>query len=128
MGANVTQVGGATQIELYFRNYTYATALSDLNDLEMVLFTDLDRLGYKNASSSLRKLLEDASGSSNITEGCILYADANGRATFNANFKIDGSGYIELPEFPYGWSFNGTATTFEIYKDGSPIGVVLAGV
>lgn len=128
MGANVTQVSGATEIELYFRNYTYATALSDLNDLEMVLFTDLDRLGYKNADSSLRKLLEDASGSSNITEGCILFADADGRATFDADFKVDGDGYITLPEFPYGWSFHATADMFEIYKDGSPIGVVLAGV
>lgn len=125
MGSNINQVPGATEIELYFRNYTYATALSDLSNGEMVLFTDLERLGYRDFSGSLRKIVEESSGSSNITEGCILYADSDGRATFDADFKVDGDGYINLPEYPYGWSFNFTATGIEIYKDGSPTGIKL---
>jgi hypothetical protein len=127
MASNITQISGATEIRLYFRNYTYASALSDLAALETVNFTDLDRVGYKNTAGTLQKFMEDASGSSNIPEGHILFADANGRATSEAGFEYDGSA-ITLPAFEYGWSFHFTNTTMEIYKNGASIGVVLAEV
>lgn len=127
MAANITEIEGATEIELYFRNYTYATALSDLNSLEAVNFTDLDRVGYKNTSGSLRKFMEDASGSSNIPANRILYTDANGRATSLAGFTFDGTA-VMLPAFSYGWSFHITSTTFELYKDGADIGIKLGEI
>lgn len=91
MGTNVTQISGATEIELYLRNYTYATALSDLPKLSMVLFTDLDKLGYKNAAETLRKILEDASGSSNTPEDRIFFADSAGRAASSEDLEFDGT-------------------------------------
>jgi len=127
MGANVTEISGATEIELYFRNYTYATALSDLDPLEMVNFTDLDRVGYKNTSGSIRKFMEDSTTNSNIPANRILYTDANGRATSNSGLTFDGTS-LALPAFQYGWSFHVTSTKMEIYKDGAPIGIVLAEI
>ena len=91
MGQNVTEISGATEIEMYFRNYTYSTALSDLPQLSMVLFTDLDKLGYKNAAETLRKILEDASGSTNTPEERIFFADSAGRATSSDDLKFDGT-------------------------------------
>jgi hypothetical protein len=127
MASNITQISGATEIELYFRNYTYASALSDLNNLCAVLYTDLVRVGYKDPSGTLRKFMEDASGSSNIPASRILYTDANGRATSSSTLTYDGTS-ITLPAFAYGWSFHITADKFELYKDGSDIGICLAEV
>lgn len=134
MGSNITQIPGATEVEIYFRNYTYATAVSDLAALAGVHFTDLDRLGYKNTGGTLRKLMEDASGSSNIPDESVLIADSNGRVTFDANLTWDGtdltigSGYAAT--LSDGWSFHCTSTTLEIYKNGAQIGngIIIAGV
>lgn len=127
MASNVTQVSGATEIKLYFRNYTYASASSDMDALEMVHFTDLERVGYKNTAGTLRKFVEDASGATNIPEGRVLFTDANGRATSVAGFEFDGTA-ITLPEFEHGWSLHFSATQIEIYKDGSGTGIILAEV
>ena len=91
MGANVTVISGATEIKMYFRNYTYATALSDLPQLSMVLFTDLDKIGYKNAASTLRKFLEDASGQTNTPEDRVFFADSAGRAANSEDLEFDGT-------------------------------------
>jgi hypothetical protein len=142
MGANVHVIEGATEIELYFRNYTYATALSDLNNLENVFFTDLDRFGYKAWSGtpkagSLRKFLEDASGSSNIPDESVLFANSDGRATFDSDFSFDGTDLLvpggtvlaisDSGEIPLanGFSLVVTATGIDIYKDDSYTGVSL---
>lgn len=125
MASNVTQISGATEIKLYFRNYTYSSALSDMDALEMVNFTDIDRVGYKNTAGTLRKFLEDASTSSNLTADSVLFTDANGRATVSAEFTFDGT-YLTLPQFLHGWQLVASPTKLEIYKDGSPTGVVLA--
>lgn len=127
MALNVTTITGATGVRLYFRNYSYSSALSDLAALETVHFTDLDRVGYKNTAGTLRKFLEDASGATNIPANRVLYTDGNGRATYATNFLYDGTS-LTLPPFTNGWSFNCTATKFEVYKDGAAIGCILAEV
>jgi hypothetical protein len=140
MGTNINVIAGATEIELYFRNYTYATALSDLNNLESVFFTDINRYGYKAWSStpkagSLRKFLEDASGSVNIPATRVLFADSDGRATSDSDFNFDGtdlpSGTVlavsnggEVP-FIFGWSLVFTASGIDIYKNGVNTGTSL---
>lgn len=127
MGANVTQVPGATEVEIYFRNYSYATALSDMDPLEFVLFTDLDKCGYKNAAGSLHKFLEDASGSSNIPANSILFTDANGRATYDPSFTFDGTSIsIGSWSFPYGWELVITPLKFALVNLSLGIEMILA--
>jgi hypothetical protein len=121
---NVYVVPGATEVEMYLRNYTYAAALTHLANLAVVLFTDLNRLGYKHLGS-LRKLMEDGSGSSNITPGQMLYADANGRAVGSSGVTISG-GFLTLTGTTFnlgnGFSLVTSSTAFELYKDGIPTG------
>jgi hypothetical protein len=128
MASNITQIAGATEIELYFRNYVYADALTDLKALTAINFTDLDRVGYKNTGGTLNKFMEDSSGSSNIPANRVLYTDANGRATSSSALTFDGTTFVFPFTYPYGWSFHFTPTTFEIYKDDADIGIKLAEV
>ena len=125
MGVNVTEISGATQIELYHRNYAYATAYSDLSALSEVYFTDIDRRGYKNTAGTLRKYLEDSSGGTNIPEGSVLFTDADGRATFSSDILVTDGGLTITNglDLGNGWTWETTAPSCELLKDGSPSGL-----
>ncbi len=147
MGANINQIEGATEIERYFRNYVYATALSDMNNLQQAYLTDIDRCGYKGWSEtpragSMHKFMEDASGKTNIPAKCVLFADANGRATFDPaiggggltydgyDLLIAGSRAVVEGDDTIvgsnGWEIRFTATGIDVYKDNAYSGISLA--
>lgn len=142
MGVNVHEISGAEEIELYFRNYVYATALSDMNNLQHAYFTDIDRCGYKGWSEtpragSMHKFMEDASGSTNIPAESVLFSDANGRATFDADFTFDGTDLVVAGNRvvvegdaatvgAYGWEIRYTETGVDLYKDNAYSGISLA--
>lgn len=89
--ANVTTIPGATAIQFYFRNYTYANLALDLPILSMGLATDLNKLVYRNSIGNMYKIMVDASGSSNTPQNRVFYADVNGSATASTNFTFNGT-------------------------------------
>ncbi|MFA5714654.1 MAG: hypothetical protein WC998_02855 [Candidatus Paceibacterota bacterium] len=120
MAENVTQIEGATEVEIYLRNYPYAAAITDMAALCEIYLTDLDRRAYKNAVGSLRKYMEDSTGSTNIPENRLLYSDENGRVTYDENFTIN-DGVITLLNgigLGNGWAWVTTGTSCYLYKDG----------
>lgn len=142
MGANVHEISGATEIERYFRNYTYATALSDMNNIQQAYFTDIDRCGYKAWSEtpragSMRKFMEDSSGRTNISAESVLFADANGRATFDEDFNFDGTDLVvggnrvavegdAAIVGAEGWEIRFTSTGVDLYRNDVYTGISLA--
>lgn len=99
MGANVTSVPGTTKIQLYYRNYTYATAVTDLADLLPVLITDRERVGYA-FGGTVRTFLEESDPSTAIAEHAVIIADADGKAE-ESTVEISASGNIKTPDNRY---------------------------
>jgi hypothetical protein len=88
---NETTISGATGVQIYLRNYSYANLALSMPRLSIGLATDNNRLVYKNSAGTMYKLLTDASGASNAAPGRIFYSDANGAATSGAGLTYDGS-------------------------------------
>jgi hypothetical protein len=88
---NETTISGATGVQIYLRNYSYANLALSMPRLSIGLATDNNRLVYKNSAGTTFKLLTDASGASNATAGRIFYSDANGAATSSSGLTYDGS-------------------------------------
>jgi hypothetical protein len=66
MPSNVTTIAGATQVDLYLGNYTYANIAASMAPLKMKLATDLNLLVYKNADGTPFKIVAD--GDSRLTD------------------------------------------------------------
>jgi hypothetical protein len=88
---NETTISGATGVQIYLRNYSYANLSLSMPRLSIGLATDNNRLVYKNSAGTMFKLLTDASGASNAASGRIFYSDANGAATSSSGLTYDGS-------------------------------------
>ena len=91
MAVNVLPISGATEIQFYNRNYTYADALTDLPDISMIIFSDLNVFGFRDTGGTVKKCLCDASGSSTAIQDSIFFADANGEADTTAILQWDGT-------------------------------------
>lgn len=99
MGANVTSIPGADKVQIYFRNYTYATAVLDLPNLSLALLTDQSRLAY-NFSGTIHKLAEEHNPAASFVEDRIIISDANGLLE-DALVKINATGDMEFPDNGY---------------------------
>jgi hypothetical protein len=67
MPSNITQVAGATQIDLYLGNYAYSDIAASMAALKIKLATDLDRLVYKNAAGTPFKVATNTDITAGIT-------------------------------------------------------------
>lgn len=131
MADNIQERTGAAKVSIWMRNYPYSSAVSDLYNLTMVYLTDLGKLAYKNGhpdlkNGTLRKLLEDSSGSSNIPENSFIYADSNGRATFSEYVYFDAVNERLISEkgidLGNGFVLSTTSEYLEITHNGNDIG------
>lgn len=91
MAANVYPIVSATEIQFFARNYTYASALTDLDILSFIIFTDLQVFGFTDHSGTVKKVLCDASGSVATPAERVFFADANGEADSDSNLTWDGT-------------------------------------
>lgn len=131
MASNANNRTDATKVSIWMRNYSYSNAETDLYNLTLIYLTDLDKLAYKDGhpdlkNGELRKLLEDGSGENNIPEDSVLFADANGRATFNENLLWDQTGEriscVNGVDLGNGFVISSTAEYVEITNGGNDIG------
>lgn len=91
MAVNVYPVSGATEIQFYNRNYTYANALTDLPDISMIIFSDLNVLGFADTLGNVKKCLCDASGASTAITDSIFFSNSSGEADTTATLQWDGT-------------------------------------
>ncbi|MCO4819777.1 MAG: hypothetical protein KC517_09145 [Bacteroidetes bacterium] len=91
MPPNVTVIAGASQVDWYLGNYTYADIVASMENLKFKLATDLNRFVYKNAAGTSYKLMADGSTTSNIPINSVLFADTNGAAINDTGFLFNNS-------------------------------------
>lgn len=131
MASNENSRIGATEVSLFLQNYAYSLAVTDMYNCRMMYLTDIDRIGYKGGdpnlnTGTLRKFVEDASGSSNIVENSILFTDSAGRATSSLNITRDGTEDRIISEngidLGNNWTIETTPTSLSIKNNGVAIG------
>jgi hypothetical protein len=88
---NETNVTGATGVQFYLRNYSYANLVLGMPTLSIGLATDNNRLCYKNSTGTLYKVLLDGSGATNTPANRIFYSNSSGIATSGAGLTFDGT-------------------------------------
>ena len=91
MAANVTTIPGANQVGIFLRNYPWATMTTDMPALTIGWATDVSRLTVKGPSGAQKKIMLDASTTSNMTAAQIPYANANGELTSSSNHTNSGT-------------------------------------
>lgn len=89
---NTTIVPGASQVKIYLGNYPYSQILT-MPYLSLRLASDINRLFYSDVAGVKRKIMVDATGSTNTPTNRIFYSDANGAATSNAGLLFDGTNF-----------------------------------
>lgn len=112
MAANVyTPVPTADEIQFYARNYTWATALTDMPILSYIIFTDLEVFGFTDHNGDVKKVLIDDSGASATPQYRVWFANADGEATSSSDLYFDGSElYIQGELVPHGTITTDTIT------------------
>jgi len=93
MPSNVTTIAGATPLDFYLGNYSYADfdAEGVSAKLRFKLDTVTHRLMWKNAAGTTVKAMADASTTANHGSARVLFTDALGAADASAALKYDGN-------------------------------------
>lgn len=91
MAANVYPIPDATEVNIFRRNYPYTTAITDQPPLTLNIFSDLQVLGFKDSTGTLKKCLVDASGAAGAIDEAVFFADSNGEATTSSDLIFDGT-------------------------------------
>jgi len=116
MGSNVTVISGAFPFNYYFRNYAYATMSADMGPLQMGQITDLNgHIGFKNTAGTLKKLMCDASGASNMTQASVPFTDANGELTSDSGLQYTAGTGLKVEDWISG---DGSSEGIQIQSDG----------
>lgn len=110
MAANVYPIAGASEVNIFRRNYPYTTALTDQPVLTLNIFSDLEVLGFKDSADVLKKCLLDASGSSTATDEEVFFSNADGEATTSTNLTFDGTELYVQGEQVYHGDLGSTIT------------------
>lgn len=103
MATNVQVISGATEVNIFRRNYPYFTAITEQPILTFNIFSDLQVLGFKDSLDNLKKVLVDASGSTAATAEEVFFANSDGEATTSSNLTFDGTElYIQGEQVAHG--------------------------
>jgi len=103
MTANVTQITGAVQADIYLGNYTYSDILANMELLRFKLDTaGTDRIFYKNAAGDLFKIMTDSSDGSNHPEGRLMFTDPDGAVETTSSLAWDGTKLTLTPVTYFG--------------------------
>ena len=132
MAANVVPISGATEVNIYRRNYPYATAVAQQPILTLNIFSDLEILGFKDSADNLKKCLCDASGSSATPAERIFFADSAGEADSSSDLTFDGSElYVQGEAVQHGSALtltNGGHTAIISLDAGGVLSIIIDGV
>jgi len=86
MPENVVKISGATEVDFYLGNYSYADIVASMENLKIKIASTLQRVCWKDSAGTTHKLLEDASGASALTQNTVLIVNSSGQATSSAKF------------------------------------------
>lgn len=113
-------------------NHAYATLITMLTAGMSGIANDLNALVFKDKDGNTYKTLQDSTGAATIPENSVIFADANGQATYDSDVKIDiTNARIEFP-LPFTLAFGDQDTNgsmrIRVTTDGIYLGKRVAGV
>lgn len=95
-------------------NHAYATLVTMLSAGMMGIINDYPGILFIDKDGNTHKTLQDSTEGASIPENSVIFANSDGKATYNASFKFDSSNArIEFP-LPFTLAFGDQDTNGSI--------------
>jgi hypothetical protein len=113
-------------------NNPYSTLITKVSEGMLGIANDLNAIVAVDKDGNSFKTFQDSTGASSIPEDSIVVADANGQATYNAEFKIDFTNALIQFPLPFTLAFGNQSTNgsmrIKVASTGISFGKRVAGI